>query len=137
MDIGGGSLELALSVDGLLERLESFPFGALRLTERYLGDRARRGRVRKLRKYVREELRTRLRARQWRGAQLIGSGGTFTSRAAMVLARQEMSTAQNVHGTTVPRSELETSRSLRTCRSTTARRPGSAPAGGHHHRILR
>jgi exopolyphosphatase/guanosine-5'-triphosphate,3'-diphosphate pyrophosphatase len=107
MDIGGGSVELALSVDGLLERLESFPFGALRLTERYLGGRVRRGKVRALRKQVREELRTRLRARQWRGAQLIGSGGTFTSLAGMVLARQEVSTAQSVHGTTVPRSELE------------------------------
>jgi len=107
MDIGGGSLELALSVDGLLERLESFPFGALRLTERYLGTRTRAKRVRKLRKHVREELRTRLRARQWRGARLICSGGTFTSLAGMVLARQEMSTAQSVHGTMVPRSELE------------------------------
>src|SRR5881396_1982564 len=35
MDIGGGSLELALSADGLLERLLSFPFGALRLTEEH------------------------------------------------------------------------------------------------------
>ncbi len=107
MDIGGGSLELALSVDGLLEHLESFPFGALRMTERYLGEGIRPKKIRKLRKHVREELRTRLRARQWRGARLIGSGGTFTSLAGMVLARQEMSTAQSVHGTTVPRSELE------------------------------
>jgi exopolyphosphatase/guanosine-5'-triphosphate,3'-diphosphate pyrophosphatase len=107
MDIGGGSLELALSIDGLLERLESFPFGALRLTERYLDGRVRRRKVRALRKDVREELRPRLRARQWRGARLIGSGGTFTSLAGMVLARQEVRTAQSVHGTSVPRSELE------------------------------
>ena len=107
MDIGGGSMELALSVDGLLERLESFPFGALRLTERYLGERVRSKRIRALRKEVREALRTRLRARQWRGARLIGSGGTFTSLAGMVLARQEMTIAQTVHGTAVPRSEIE------------------------------
>jgi exopolyphosphatase/guanosine-5'-triphosphate,3'-diphosphate pyrophosphatase len=107
MDIGGGSLELALSVDGLLERLESFPFGALRLTERYLGGPIRRKQVRRLRKEVREALRTGLRARQWRNAQLIGSGGTFTSLAGMVLARHDMTIAESVHGTTVARSELE------------------------------
>ena len=36
VDIGGGSLELALSADGLVDRLVSLPFGALRLTERFL-----------------------------------------------------------------------------------------------------
>jgi exopolyphosphatase/guanosine-5'-triphosphate,3'-diphosphate pyrophosphatase len=107
MDVGGGSLELALSVDGLLERLESFPFGALRLTDQFLDEPIRRRAVRKLRKHVKEELRGRLRARDWRGAQLIGSGGTFTTLASMSLARQEISTAQTVHGTRVPRSELE------------------------------
>src|SRR5215208_4412762 len=32
VDIGGGSLELAFSADGLVERLVSLPFGAIRLT---------------------------------------------------------------------------------------------------------
>ncbi|HEY8831137.1 MAG TPA: hypothetical protein VIM21_01385, partial [Gemmatimonadaceae bacterium] len=36
MDIGGGSLELALSADGLVDRLISLPLGAIRSTERYL-----------------------------------------------------------------------------------------------------
>src|SRR5204863_1657207 len=56
MDIGGGSLELALSADGLVERLISFPFGALRLTEEYLHPGDKKG-LRKLRKHVRNELR--------------------------------------------------------------------------------
>ena len=107
MDIGGGSLELALSVDGLLERLESFPFGSLRLTEQFLTEPIRRRQVRKLRKHVREALRAKLRARDWRRAQLIGSGGTFTTLAAIALARQEITTAETVHGTRVARSELE------------------------------
>src|SRR5215212_6097066 len=38
MDIGGGSLELALSADGIIERLTSLPLGAIRLTERFLAD---------------------------------------------------------------------------------------------------
>ncbi len=36
MDIGGGSLELSLSDDGLVERLISLPLGAIHMSERYL-----------------------------------------------------------------------------------------------------
>lgn len=39
MDIGGGSLELALAAEGLVERLLTFPFGAIRMTEQFLTDR--------------------------------------------------------------------------------------------------
>ena len=35
VDIGGGSLELALSAEGVIERLVSLPFGAIRLTEEF------------------------------------------------------------------------------------------------------
>ena len=62
MDIGGGSLELALSAEGLVDRLISLPFGAMRLTRAVSGIGAqtggrqlRRG-VRKLRRDVRETL---------------------------------------------------------------------------------
>ncbi|MEJ7809042.1 MAG: Ppx/GppA phosphatase family protein [Gemmatimonadaceae bacterium] len=107
MDIGGGSLELALSADGLLERLVTFPFGALRLTERFLDAHCRRKHVKALRRMVRQELRDRLPAREWRGAQVIGSGGTFTNMAGMILARQGMVAAQTVHGARVTRIDLE------------------------------
>ena len=36
MDIGGGSLELVLAKDGLIEHVASFPHGAVRLTEKFL-----------------------------------------------------------------------------------------------------
>lgn len=107
MDIGGGSLELALAVAGVLEGLESLPFGALHLTERYLRDCTTRGAVRALRREVRDGLRDVLPRRDWRGAQLIGSGGTFTNLAAIHLARRGMLTARNVHATAVPREEVE------------------------------
>jgi exopolyphosphatase / guanosine-5'-triphosphate,3'-diphosphate pyrophosphatase len=107
MDIGGGSLELALSADGLVERLISLPFGTIRLTERFLGPRARRKDVRALRAAVRDDIRAQLPVRDWRGATVIGSGGTFTNLAGMVLARQGVQTATSVHGTCVPREELE------------------------------
>jgi exopolyphosphatase/guanosine-5'-triphosphate,3'-diphosphate pyrophosphatase len=107
MDIGGGSLELALSADGLLERLISLPFGAIRLTEEFLGPRARRKGVRKLRTAIRDEIRKALPVRDWRGAQVIGSGGTFTNLGGIYLMRQGVHTARTTHGTRLPRVELE------------------------------
>lgn len=106
MDIGGGSLELALAAEGLVERLMTFPFGAIRLTERFLaGGNGPKG-VKKLRKHVRQEIRKALPLRDWRGAEVIGSGGTFTNLAGMFLARQGIR-VRSVHGTRIPRHELE------------------------------
>ncbi len=107
MDIGGGSLELAMAADGVLDDLVSLPFGALRLTERYLHDGATRKAIARLRRDVRDGLRDVLPRRDWRGAQLIGSGGTFTNLASIHLARRGMLTARNVHATAVPRVEVE------------------------------
>lgn len=107
MDIGGGSLEIALSADGLLERLESFPLGALRATERFLGSDTRHSDVKALRKAVRAALRGKLPYRAWRGALCIGSGGTFTNLAEIFLARRGMHTARSVQGTRIPRVEVE------------------------------
>jgi exopolyphosphatase / guanosine-5'-triphosphate,3'-diphosphate pyrophosphatase len=107
MDIGGGSLELALSADGLVESLESFPLGAIRMTEAFLRDQPGRKGVSALRKAVREELRGRLPYREWRGARVIGSGGTFTNLAGMHLAREGIATARTTHGTSIARAELE------------------------------
>jgi exopolyphosphatase / guanosine-5'-triphosphate,3'-diphosphate pyrophosphatase len=107
MDIGGGSLELALSAEGIIERLRSLPLGALRLSERFLSDGRGGKRLKKLRKFVREEIRVSIPVRDWRGAQLIGSGGTFTNLAGMYLARQGIFTARNVHAAQIPRSEVE------------------------------
>lgn len=107
MDIGGGSLELALSAGGVLDRLLSFPFGAIRLTERFLRGGGSRRDLNRLRRTVREELRGALAVRDWHGAMLIGSGGTFTSLAAMHLARRGVTAARTVHGTAVAREQLE------------------------------
>jgi exopolyphosphatase/guanosine-5'-triphosphate,3'-diphosphate pyrophosphatase len=107
MDIGGGSLELALSADGLVDRLISLPLGAIRTTERYLGDGRKKKGMRKLRKDVREELRQHLSARHWHSARIICSGGTFTTLASIYLARIGMESAKTVHGTVIPLFELE------------------------------
>ncbi|MBA3853753.1 MAG: Ppx/GppA family phosphatase [Gemmatimonas sp.] len=106
MDIGGGSLEIALAAEGLVERLMTFPFGAIRMTEQFLsGGNIPKG-VKKLRKHVRQAIRKALPLRDWRGADVIGSGGTFTNLAGMFLARQGIR-VRSVHGTRIPRHELE------------------------------
>jgi exopolyphosphatase/guanosine-5'-triphosphate,3'-diphosphate pyrophosphatase len=107
LDIGGGSMELTLSAEGLIERLTSFPFGAIRLTEKYFAKGINQASVRKLRRYVRRHLRDELSAKGWRGARIIGSGGTFTNLGGMIVARQGMATARTVHGTVVKRTDLE------------------------------
>jgi exopolyphosphatase/guanosine-5'-triphosphate,3'-diphosphate pyrophosphatase len=105
MDIGGGSLELAMSADGLLERLTSLPYGALRLTEEFLGVAPRHKDVEKLRKHIGPEIRKALPVRDWRGATVIGSGGTFTNLAGIYLARRGLP-ARSPQGTRIPRAEL-------------------------------
>ena len=107
MDIGGGSLELALSAGGVLDRLLTFPFGAIRLTERFIADGGGRRGVIRLRREVRTALRDAIAVRDWHGAMLIGSGGTFTSLAGIHLARRGVTAARTVHGTAVPREQLE------------------------------
>src|SRR5687768_5505153 len=107
IDIGGGSLEVALSADGLIDRLISLPMGAIRMTEQFLaGESPERG-MRRLRKHVRRELREHLSAKHWRSAQVIASGGACTNLASIHLARLGMESARTVHGTVVPRVELE------------------------------
>jgi exopolyphosphatase / guanosine-5'-triphosphate,3'-diphosphate pyrophosphatase len=106
MDIGGGSLELVLAKDGLIERLASLPYGAVRLTERFLQEPVRPRKVRALREHVRQGLKKAVPVKDWRGAQTIGSGGTFTNLAGIVLTRQGVA-ARGTHGTRVTRAELE------------------------------
>ena len=106
MDIGGGSVELALSADGVVDGLVSLPLGAVRLTERYL-DAVDSDGLRRLRRAVRKAVKPILPKRDWRGARVIGSGGTFTNLAGMHLWRQGMFTAKSVHGTVIPRVDVE------------------------------
>ncbi len=106
-DIGGGSLELALSAEGVVERLNSLPFGAIRLTEEFLSKGITPKRVRKLRRAVCEGITDSIPLRDWRGAQLIGSGGTFTNLAGIHLSRQGILTARSVHAAHIPHADLE------------------------------
>jgi exopolyphosphatase/guanosine-5'-triphosphate,3'-diphosphate pyrophosphatase len=107
-DIGGGSLELIGSVDGLVEYSTSLPFGAVRSTEVYLkGKRDPRKEIGSLRGQVRKRLKRAFPGKEWLGASVIGSGGTFTNLGRMVAARRGMTPANPVHGLTVRVGEVE------------------------------
>jgi exopolyphosphatase/guanosine-5'-triphosphate,3'-diphosphate pyrophosphatase len=106
MDIGGGSFELALAAEGVVDQLVSLPLGAIRLTERYLQGDADKG-LRRLRKEVRRAIKPIISGRDWRGARVIGSGGTFTNLAGMYLTRQGIFSAKSVHATAIPRVDVE------------------------------
>lgn len=107
MDIGGGSLELVCSVDGIVEHIFSLPLGAVRLTERFADAGSGHVRIRALRRHVRELLREAFKAREWRGAQVIASGGTFTNLAGMHRASRGLLSARTIHGTRVPHADVE------------------------------
>jgi exopolyphosphatase/guanosine-5'-triphosphate,3'-diphosphate pyrophosphatase len=60
-----------------------------------------------LRRAVAEGIHAQIPRRDWRGSQLIGSGGTFTNLAGIHLARQGILTARSVHAAHIPRADLE------------------------------
>jgi exopolyphosphatase/guanosine-5'-triphosphate,3'-diphosphate pyrophosphatase len=60
-----------------------------------------------LRAAVADGITPELPKRDWRGAQIIGSGGTFTNLAGIYLARQGLLTARSVHAAHIPRADLE------------------------------
>ena len=107
-DIGGGSLELVGAVNGLVELSRSLPYGAVRLTDRFLpGDRAPWKELGGLRKYLAKQLLRHLPKRAWTGARIIGSGGTFTNLGRMAVARRGGDYTSPVHGIEVTVGEVE------------------------------
>jgi exopolyphosphatase/guanosine-5'-triphosphate,3'-diphosphate pyrophosphatase len=108
MDIGGGSLELVLAAAGLVDQAVSLPFGAVRLTEQYLAGAAKpEAGIRRLRSAVRQRLRSAIPAREWSGAKLFGSGGTFTNAARILAARERGKVPPAVHGAAITLGEIQ------------------------------
>jgi exopolyphosphatase/guanosine-5'-triphosphate,3'-diphosphate pyrophosphatase len=77
------------------------------MTEQFFAKDRGRSEITALRRFVRKELRTTVSRRDWHGARLIGSGGTFTNLAGMMLSRQGIGRRASVHGAIVTRAELE------------------------------
>ena len=106
-DIGGGSLELIIALGTHIEEILSLELGAVFLTETFLkSDPVTPEEHQKLRKHIRKTLKNSFAAQERSAMQcLVGSGGTITSIAAMVMAgRRER--YDSIHGYELLRSEV-------------------------------
>ncbi len=90
IDLGGGSCELTLSVDGQIRSMFSLPVGAVRLTQEFLHhDPPRKSELKQLREFIVEELlRIERRIAAARVQLAIATSGTAAALASVVAARR-------------------------------------------------
>jgi len=111
VDIGGGSTEVVLSSGGVIEQIGTLPLGAVRLTEMFekaKGDDERRFKL--MREHIRKTIKAHLPKPAFVPQTLIGTGGTFTTLAAIAMLRGQSSTneeASSVRGYELQRSTLK------------------------------
>lgn len=106
VDIGGGSLEIVVAADELIEEIFSLDLGAVVLTEQFLPDDPVPAKnLKALRTHVRKTLKKQLAGESFDLQCLIGSGGTMTTIAGMVMAMRKEQFS-SVHGYDVMRSEV-------------------------------
>jgi len=105
-DIGGGSTEFVLASGDAIEAIHTSPLGAVRLTEIYGNDFTQQGgRYDELLAGVERQLRKYTKKPPFAPHLLIGSGGTFTSLAEMMMA-QKGQVDLPTRGYTVTRAEV-------------------------------
>ena len=106
VDIGGGSLELVLTVGHHVEEIYSLDLGAVYLTETFLqNDPITPDEYRRLRRQIRKTLKAVFVDDRPAAPVLVGSGGTITAIAAMVMAGRKEG-YDSLHGYEVLRSEV-------------------------------
>jgi exopolyphosphatase/guanosine-5'-triphosphate,3'-diphosphate pyrophosphatase len=99
VDIGGGSVELALARDGQAQWMASLPLGVARLTERYLAsDPPTASQVRRLEKHLERQLDALMRKARRAGVErAIGTSGTINALVAMVRVARD-GEQERLHG---------------------------------------
>lgn len=98
VDIGGGSLELVLAAETVVERLYSLPLGAVRVTEAFgLSDRLEDEQWDRLKREVDRAFKQAIGKLPFQPDTMIGSGGTFSTIAEMIRYRRE-GKSDTVHG---------------------------------------
>lgn len=106
VDIGGGSTEIVLASNKIIESIYTTPLGAVRVTELYGGSQAMTNEeFENLVRNVDRMLRKHSEKPPFVPHLLIGSGGTFTTLAAMALANRGLANVP-VQGTTVTLAEV-------------------------------
>jgi exopolyphosphatase/guanosine-5'-triphosphate,3'-diphosphate pyrophosphatase len=89
VDLGGGSAELILVANGVVEELYSLPVGSVRLTDSFLhSDPCADKEFRRLTKYVRKQFRQSVGRVRFVPHVMIGAGGTFMALANMSMRRR-------------------------------------------------
>jgi len=90
VDIGGGSLEVVLMAGGMIEETHSLPLGAVRLTEKYVrSDPVSPADWKEMRRAIDRTLRKKLGKPPFTTPLMIGSGGTFTTVAAISMFEKQ------------------------------------------------
>jgi len=89
-DIGGGSTEIIFATGGLIESIFSTPLGAVRLTEQFgLGEQAAPADLARLADEVASCLKKRTTRPLFAPHFMVGSGGTFTTLAELMMAAKK------------------------------------------------
>ena len=106
IDIGGGSVEVMSAVSNHVECCYSLQLGAVLMTDRFLGsDPLKDIQIDKLRHHVRGELKNAFADDKPIVPTFIGSGGTITALASMVMSMRKQ-VFSSLHGFEVLRSEI-------------------------------
>lgn len=106
VDIGGGSTEIILASGKLIEEIFTTPLGAVRLTELFQTQQTLgQDEFNQLLDGIERRLRKHTKKLRFFPHSLIGSGGTFTALATMVMARKGQS-GLPVQGYQVTRAEV-------------------------------
>jgi exopolyphosphatase/guanosine-5'-triphosphate,3'-diphosphate pyrophosphatase len=90
-DIGGGSTEIVITSGELIESVYATKLGALRLAEKFGNDLSQEADFASMKRWIDRELRKTTEKRTTPLHLLIGSGGTFTSLASMLMAGRGLS----------------------------------------------
>jgi exopolyphosphatase / guanosine-5'-triphosphate,3'-diphosphate pyrophosphatase len=106
VDIGGGSVEVITALGSHIDEVYSLELGAVTLTENFITtDPINQKEYQRLRRHVRKTLKAAFPPEDIPVHCLLGSGGTMTSIAAMVMAMRNEEYG-SIHGYEVFRSEL-------------------------------
>jgi exopolyphosphatase/guanosine-5'-triphosphate,3'-diphosphate pyrophosphatase len=107
VDLGGGSMEVVFMTAGRIIEIKSLPVGTVRMTERFVSsDPIDESDWTSLSDAIHAELTQNLGSPPFPTPTMIGSGGTFTTIAAMVMHEQRGETG-SVQGSALSRGEFE------------------------------
>jgi len=107
VDLGGGSMEVVFTTAGRIIEINSLPVGTVRMTERFVtSDPIDGSDWTSLSDAIDAELTQSLGTPPFPTPTMIGSGGTFTTIAAMVMHEQRGDTG-SVQGSALSREDLE------------------------------